>query len=110
MRRRGGPFPLSALTATLLSSFSHVRISKKEISRFGRRLRRLSAAPVYVSYRAMLTNTRVHIHERARPHFRKIMQLFPASRVSLRHSTSEEKEDEDTNKKGDRVRPPKGDI
>jgi len=46
----------------------------------------------------------VHIYERARPHFRKIMQLFPASRFLFRHSTSKEKEskekeDESTDKR-----------
>lgn len=74
VRHRGGPFPLSGPTATPLSSFSHARISKKEISRFGRRLRRLSAALVYVrlprcyahkyTHAFTFMNARVHIFVR----------------------------------------------
>lgn len=114
VRHRGGPFRLSDSTAALLSSFSHARISKKEISRFGRHLRRLNPASVYVrlSRDCAHTYARVRIHERARPHFRKIMQLFPASWVSLRHIGGERGRGRRgrNGAKGDRVRPPEGDI
>lgn len=96
VRHRGGPLPLSGPTATPLSSFSHARISKKEISR----LRRLSAALVYVR----LPRCYAHKYTRACTFMNARVHIFIRLCSYSQHSgflfgTLKEKEDEDMDKR-----------